>query len=1038
MRGLLTAIFLQGVLAQAALPPLVSNNLLQNSAVGSKSDRIQVIEENLQTSPRSPEPLPEISEGGVFSPSDSLASAPTSLTQAAAILPKASSEELKRLQWMHGTLAAQLIAAIHGGALWTPSALASGPIGADVFDMPATINQEFSEEFNEEFKEAYHVAESAPQYSKKDSSSAFNIPAVPRRARSLASPNPVDRKIPATSLSATSDTTNSAPSAPHSHLMTNLSAQRGGRFPVHSQADLATLNTHLKASQTEALQGQLESVPLTHRHSASALPVSTPAEYSASDSSPTQREDQIAALQAAIQGQRVVASLAGSALQALTPEPTRLRRETLLGPVAEVTEEGERPGEASSQASARGELEHPDALDPEERDRRQLALLHLQEARMKLRVAEITPEEEEEIQSWEYLHDQFERLQLEGRAIQMDSIAANFGVSRPVVVMPEEEYSQLLARSDNQRYPDIPVGFAANSAGAPGSMTSLVYGNAGWQSYPQSFGPPMPGINGLTDPSGAFPLAGLGQMDNSGGPGGGLNMPSGSSSGGSRRVALSSAAPRVVRPAVVMDRDAASPAVDAEPVQGSRVHLTEAFTADERVIQAKELEAITRESGHALEDPKFVGWARARTPHYLDTLFWLTPEGVNAAEAPHAQLVSESSLQWITRLAGVEPQAQRGLVLVRAPEGVHPLQFGANSLEESSRIVLHRNGRLASQDAPFGGGWMLYYDLPPGEHFLNVALAPTLEEHTPQGGLSVLVEPDAVTYVDLCRYEFHALSGTVEMVHRASDGTPAEEADQEARLAGGQVRVWGAPRALQASASAPWGIFDASGQFEYDGVLSFGQYPLTLETEAIERTSGVTEAGRIHRYRLMPHDLHRMRLPRWSQARLYALESRAYDWLNQPATENSPGDVGVPAMRPGLVLAYASIVQRLYPSAHLTPVIQEWMAALNADPVRLLGSAPSAPLDRNDEFLAPVASISSGLSETLGTTASPLGAQHHRVLGYGLTPGTHRFKLVTPEPQMVYSTTFVAEPNVVQIVRPLRALPVGAAPSAVVDSPSRI
>lgn len=249
-------------------------------------------------------------------------------------------------------------------------------------------------------------------------------------------------------------------------------------------------------------------------------------------------------------------------------------------------------------------------------------------------------------------------------------------------------------------------------------------------------------------------------------------------------------------------------------------------------------------------------------------------------------MISRNTSKLLSALSGAALQTEAGIVFGKLPAGWSVRLSGRSERP----VFLNERNQTISPSNLEGERYFAFLNVAPGAHLMYLADSAGSEE----GAIGIAVLGGVATYTDLSVIKKTIITG------RVFDGS-----DFSARpLNGVTVRVLGASNNHAETAR--------SGRFTIDNVLTVGDYPIYVETDA--------PSGYTHRYQFAPNALKDVALYRLS-------DSTIQTWVSQLEGAISPDSGIVVAAVPRLIKGQslkaklAPSVQTLAPNPTLRPEV---------------------------------------------------------------------------------------------------------------------
>jgi len=314
-------------------------------------------------------------------------------------------------------------------------------------------------------------------------------------------------------------------------------------------------------------------------------------------------------------------------------------------------------------------------------------------------------------------------------------------------------------------------------------------------------------------------------------------------------------------------------------------------------------------------------------------------------------LISKNTGKLLSALAATPLEAEAGIVFGKIPSGWSVRLSGRSERP----VFLNERNQTISPGNLEGERYFAFLNVAPGAHLMYLANHAGIEE----GAVGVAILGGTATYADLTSMR------KVTIIGKVLDGSDV----QVRSMVGVTVRVLGAVAAHTETSRG--------GRFNLENVLTVGDYPVYLETDA--------PAGYTHRYQLSPGQLQNATLFRLSDAAIQT-------WINQLEGAISPDSGIVIAAAPGVFSAQSA-------KTKLTPIVQSL--------------APSPTLRPEVYTLSPAGQMQVG---------EPMDAQNTRFISVQVPEGPAVARLIDPEKptdqNLIWSELIMASPAVVNIIGP--------------------
>jgi hypothetical protein len=420
------------------------------------------------------------------------------------------------------------------------------------------------------------------------------------------------------------------------------------------------------------------------------------------------------------------------------------------------------------------------------------------------------------------------------------------------------------------------------------------------------------------------------------------------------------------------------PRAETEAVQNAP-RFIEAFKKDQIEIANVRSEMRTQEA----EIDGAVGWELSQALDHMPVLRWKHPLERNVT----TPMVSNQVIQDFATFFRVHQDSKSGLVLISIPAG-WAVKFSAigtgptpDRPAADQPLYFDMEGNYLGRDSMNTGGIVAFPNAVEGLRMVNVSLVPTGGQTGPDlaGAVAFPVFAGTTTYLDFSQPGVRTLEGKVAVKNNPSLG-------ESTSLIKSTINVIG-PLALNQKAN------DA-GAFRLENVLTFGNYPIYIDVDSDERNETSEEAvpGYTHRYAVLPSEMHKVSLIRYSREKI------------QSWKDVLPG--GVPDESPIAVGHFSKIVRR-YSSGSLIPEVSSNFGESFGRP---------CPLSDDDHIQAPQHARSITGKSTWYAPA--LLDDEKRVVGFEMANGIFEMKLLDAQRKSVWSMFAPASPDVVNIVKP--------------------
>jgi hypothetical protein len=366
----------------------------------------------------------------------------------------------------------------------------------------------------------------------------------------------------------------------------------------------------------------------------------------------------------------------------------------------------------------------------------------------------------------------------------------------------------------------------------------------------------------------------------------------------------------------------------------SRVKRVEAFDWSTPILQGSDSPFTNEET-----ETSSVGWSKSEAADH-----WPTYARRSVTNVP---LISNNAAKLLSAIGGSTLQSETGIVFGKIPSGWNVRLSG----RAERPIVLNFNNQAVAPQSSDGDRYFAFLNAAPGAHLVYLADGSGVE----QGAVAVASIGHTSTYIDLSRLSHATLQG------RVLDGSNASGRP----LANVTVRVLGKSSAVTQT--------DSRGQFQIPNVLTVGDQPLFVETDATD--------GHTHRYQIKPDQL--------SSVTLYRLDGRSIEeWLGQLEGAISAESGLIVAALPGQIASAGE-------SAHLQATVR----ALD----------PSATLQPEVYTIDP-----SGQLEV----HTPLTDRSNRIISVQIPEGPALVSLTDANGQVTWSEIVFSSPGVVNLIGP--------------------